>query len=75
MVVVDIVSSIHICIQPQEDLVRDIEGMNWNSISENQVRWLESCFEEAGAGELIRQYQFAFKDKLLGIDVFTMLYF
>lgn len=40
----------HICIQPQEDLVRDFEGMNWNSISENQVRSLEKRFEEVGEG-------------------------
>lgn len=43
-------ASIHICIQPQEDLVRDFEGMNWNSISENQVRWLERRFEEVPGG-------------------------
>lgn len=43
-------ASMHICIQPQEDLVRDFEGMNWNSISENQVRSLEKRFEEVGEG-------------------------
>lgn len=59
-------ASITICIQPQEDLVRDFEGMNWNSISENQVGWLERRFEEVGEGESIRNISLLSRVQIAG---------